>query len=357
VTVAEGKYTLVAENCFENDPMAAWTLSDGAPPLTDVFEYSFIDSGEQGYGSRERVHMFTHLGTGIIAKVVCIFAQTVSTPIQFGGERLNIETLIDLNNDRADNADGFCPTGNLTQFAGDATVNEDGIACEEDLPAAHQLCRQLWKGSCTGQEVPLGTEKWCQVANLEPSPTRVQDCIDYINPTGGNTNKIANRWIELYCEANAPNRREDQSVSEWKKFCKNGMKKKKDYEAFVLEWGKGTYGQLEGPTTYCASSVEEYGKRADSTDCSQGISVEYFDGSDWVEVFYIPGSLLPCDGELEVPSTGEYFALFTNPVRFRQCGIDLDNCPVDSNLDAHCLANFGFQIQYEFDYNRNAVCP
>jgi len=345
LNLAAGSYTLVADECFEGNSWdSAWETSSGAKAINQALNVDM----SAGPGQNERTMEITDPVSGIFIRAVCI-KQTSSDGAKTS-YRMNINNLVETDTDRAmaasaDSNSGYCAQKNsvIDTLQSDRR-NSDEIyeTCLMDLADAHLFCKQVWNPSCTAAQVPLGVERWCQSANIFPTnPNRVQKCIDYIGTS-------AARWEELYCEAVSSQRPPSMSVSAWKKTCVATLETD-GYFKTVDEYGKGTF--TDNGRQYCASTVDVYGPKQD--DCVPGIKVESQNKKgEWVEEFYIPSTLPPCEGQLKVSASSNY-NLFTRPIRFTQCEVDADKC----STDLGCLPMYQLNMEYQFTYDNDFVCP
>ncbi|CAK9028592.1 Uncharacterized protein SCF082_LOCUS18429, partial [Durusdinium trenchii] len=275
----EASFTLKANLGFGDDPMAAFVAEDAARPVENYLE---VDSFE-GPGDNERTFIISNLASPVFLRVVVIKHKGQSTT---------------------------------------SVTDEVYEECGQLLEDSHQLCRALVNSACTKQQVPQSVEDWCLTANLYPEdPNRVQRCIDEINPTAKNQNKVTKKWINLYCTSVAANRDASTfSSSSFVSLCASEMQNN-GYDTTIAKYGTGQLTEANiASSNLCATSETQYDKRTD--ECIPGLFVEYSpqDGV-WEEEFFIPSTLIPCNGKLDV-SAELHPNLFEFPIRFRQCQAD-----------------------------------
>ncbi|GBG34664.1 Hypothetical Protein FCC1311_108862, partial [Hondaea fermentalgiana] len=352
LNTSKGQYTLDPEACYGDGELAGWTTVSGTP-VDEAFELTYTGAGEDGYGNDERVWAVYEPDMGIFFRVTCVNSQAVTSDV-VGGYRLNIEHLVDTDQERTSTS-GYCVSGDLLSYGGSYTNNSFAEECEvKDLKLDHLACKAFWSGACTPDQIDLGIEKWCETAN---QPNSVTSCVNSIKRN--NRVKTGELWIKAVCTALLPQKQASQTDSDFIKDCQELAETTNEPYAIVENYGSA--GDRASVSSYCASSVTEYGPRDDTDACIRGISVQYDDGSgDWTEAFFIPSNLLPCDGSLEIPaSNSKYWPLFIYPIRFEQCDLlnTEDGCLASENVEATCMAMFGYNLNYTFTYDGDIGCP
>jgi len=340
VTTDKGMYTLVADICWDKtDPADAFVVKAGSSDINDALELSL----EEGPGMDERTFEIVDVTSKMFIRAVCI--RRVSSTGEYTSYRLNINNLVEP--DVLRQGDGFCTGAPAKIDTGKSTTdNTDKIyeKCQQGLQDIHLLCKELWIPSCTMEQVSDGISSWCASANVYPDdPDRVQRCINYIG-----TN--ARRWEELYCVAISSLRADSVSKSQWVDMCTTRLQTEFYRDAIAAY---GTLGTVSSHgITLCGDSASDYAARTAYDACTPGIAVEYQNSNGvWVESFFIPATLPPCNGELKI-TTGDHFELFTRPIRFTQCEVDTAQCPID----IACLPSWGFEVAMSFDVH-SSVCP
>lgn len=345
---ASGSYTLDPTTCFDTSAYPGWTTVSG-DSYDSALELTFTNGGEGGYGTDERVWAVYEPNSGIFFRVTCVRTPAVTTSY-IGGYRLNVEKLIDVVS-RSD-ASGYCETANLRVYGGDYTNSTIAEDCEEeDLSLALRACKAFWVGSCTPDEIELGVESWCKIAN---QPNTVSQCVQKITKK---SNKIGNNWINAVCQALLPEKDSSQTNKEFIKACKALASSSGDPYSIVEEYGSA--GDRTSVSSYCASSVAKYTTRDKIDPCVGGISVQYNPGSEWTELFFIPANLMPCNGELTIPAyKSKYWPLFIYPIQFVQCDLDNseDGCPAQSNIEASCMPMLPLSVSYAYSYSGSVGC-
>ncbi|GBG34660.1 Hypothetical Protein FCC1311_108822 [Hondaea fermentalgiana] len=351
LTTPRGSYTLDPVECYGDGEYPGWTTVSGED-ISTALNLTFTDSGEDGYGNDERVWAVLEADMGIFFRVTCVNSQAVTTDY-VGGYRLNVEHLVDTNLDRSDTG-GYCVTSDLRAYGGSYTNNSMAEECEEgDLADDHAACKAFWSGACTPDQIDLGIENWCEVANQDKT---VNQCVKSIKKN--KPAKTATAWTKAVCTALLPEKMATESNKNFMRRCQE-LAETDGYYAIVSNFGSA--GDRASVSSYCASSVSEYGSRDDVDPCISGISVQYDDGSgEWTEAFFIPANLLPCDGTLEVPaSTNKYWPLFIYPIRFEQCDIlnEEGACLASENVEATCMSTLGYGLTVTFSHNNRVSCP
>lgn len=344
LTTPNGTYTLEPKTCFSDNPADGWTTVSGVD-AEDALQLTYTAPGEDGYGDLEAVWSVLEPWMGIFFRVTCIATEAITSDY-VGGYRFNVEHMIDTNINRT-TAGGYCETGDLYKYAGSYTNSSNAIECEvEDLTAEVRACKAFWTGSCTSEQVDIGISKWCSTAN---QPDSVDDCVSSISKSS--SAKTAAAWTKAVCTALLPLKPSTDSDDDFLLECED-LADTEGYYAIVLNYGSA--GERDKVSSYCASSVDEYSTRDDYDACTMGVSVQYEGSDGWTEVFFIPSTLLPCNNQLVIPAyESKYAPLFLYPVRFEQCDLDNseDGCLASENVEASCMANFGYNISVSFNYN------
>ncbi|GBG35022.1 Hypothetical Protein FCC1311_112452 [Hondaea fermentalgiana] len=344
LTTSKGSYTLDPVACYADDPLDGWTTVSGEDVST-ALNLTYTGAGEDGYGNDERVWAVLVQDMGIFFRVTCVNSQAVDADY-VGGYRLNVEHLIDTDLERSGTG-GYCVTADLYEYGGSYTNNSFAIECEtKDLSASHRACKAFWAGSCTPDQIDLGIENWCEIAN---QPYTVSKCVSKI--TKSTAKKTAAAWTKAVCTALLPMKQATESDSDFLTACED-LGETDGYYSIVENYGSA--GDRGSVSSYCASSVSEYGSRDETDACIVGVSVQYDAGDGWEELFFIPSNLLPCNGELLIPAyDSTYWPLFAYPIRFEQCDVlDEDGaCPSSTNVEATCMSNFGFNVSMTYNYN------
>lgn len=346
-----GHYTLDPEACYDGSEYAGWTTVSGKD-ISEALNLTFTDGGEDGYGDNERVWAVYDPVSGIFFRVTCVYSESLTTDY-IGGYRLNIEHLVDATMDR-DDIGGYAVNADMYQYGGEYTNNTYAEECEEtSLTLAHLTCKAFWSGACTPEQLERGIERWCEIAN---QPDSVETCSSNILKTSEKATGQA--WITAVCTALLPQKNSTETDDEFISACEDLGESTSEPYLIVEKYGSA--GLRSDDSSYCASSVSEYTTRDEVDPCVQGISVQYYNGTAWVEVFFMPENLMPCNDSLQLFATdSKYYPLFVYPIRFEQCDVlnTEDGCPASANVKATCMASFGYSISYQFSYENSLSCP
>jgi len=342
LAVDAGTYTLVADKCFAKDWEDGWTVAAGSRPLSEVLTVSTSD----GPGNDQRTVLVSDINTGVFVRVSCI--ERTSQNKQYTNARLNVQNLVETNTEvgTSGSTSGFCARANAQIDKGASTyarANEVHEQCQQAFQSANLLCRALSSESCSASDIREASRKWCEVANVFPSdPDRVKRCNNYIRARDKDTEKVAQRWAEMYCMSVSGQAPAGTKQSLWVQQCVAQMQTD-GYEQTVALMGDGTVTSAVN-SGQCGADDSFYGKRSESGQCTPGISIEYQQTNGmWAEEMFIPLHLLPCNNQLEV-SAKDHYNLFTRPIRFTQCSSSLDNCPADVS----CMPLYDFRVDLMF---------
>eukprot|EP00514_Thraustochytrium_sp_LLF1b_P009412 CAMPEP_0184553728 /NCGR_PEP_ID=MMETSP0199_2-20130426/33053_1 /TAXON_ID=1112570 /ORGANISM="Thraustochytrium sp., Strain LLF1b" /LENGTH=1415 /DNA_ID=CAMNT_0026949571 /DNA_START=78 /DNA_END=4325 /DNA_ORIENTATION=- len=340
LTTGNGTFALIADKCFTH--RNSWEVQDeNLLSLTEALEIKTY----AGPGKDEKTLEIFEPVSQIFIRAVCIRQQSVTSP-KVISYRLNINNLVETDATRARNeGEGYCARENAVIDVGLATrANTDAIydECMTGLADTHHFCKLVWTPSCTQAQVPEGIKEWCATANVYPNDAnRVSTCIKYI----GTSSK---RWMELYCDSINANRPPSMNAAVWRQECMARLDTD-GYAAVIDEFGTGRFGS--NTNVMCGADETAYAPRSGEQKCLHGLSVQYLSNKgQWKEALFIPVTLPPCGGKLEL-SAKKHYELFTRPIRIENCEVD----PTECSVDMSCIPFYRFEMGLDFTES-NEIC-
>ncbi|GBG24120.1 Hypothetical Protein FCC1311_003382 [Hondaea fermentalgiana] len=338
-------YVLDADACFEHDPRLnpndyaaaeeAWTSGSG-DAIPDTWSVSLPNSVEIMWNVVDDA-------TQSIVEIYC------TQPPGTNRTRLDVKRLYSLVNETdAGDEDGFCITNTIdrglatTKYANADDDYEFQQKClVQTLPGLLATCKIIMGAECTPYSLDDYITEWCQNADITNTDLDgdVDECIRMLVQKGSETVR-GERWTRYICQLNRVDD-VDECMALVSQF---------GWAQFLMDNSDGLVDS-SNELSSCASSVTAYSTlEGENATCAFGIFVEYLPSgeatdadADWVQAFFIPADLVPCNNELVIDGT-QYPELFAYPFRFRQCTLD-SSCLADSA----CAPTLGFDASVTFE--------
>jgi len=344
MTKTDGIFSMSADSCYNGNPRqgvtsnsVAWSALGGSQ-VPDTWKASALNKVDILWEINE-------LDIGIYVEIVC-------TKNAFGLNRLNVQNVVEVQNRTST---GFCSSGSINEKAGtQSVVSFLHSTCLENLADLQEMCRSLAAvdgdiSSCTAVEGQSGIVKyqtfWCENANLAAMPAEFQivnKCIDEIADLGKNQTTRVSNWIYYVCTTN--NLEYQQCLTEITQF---------GFADFFLNHGNGLKTFTGDSLGSCGTSFKQYWDIRDqylNVPCSNAVVLQMEFESVWIDVIAIPRDFPFCDDSLTITGEEENSQfLFTNRLRFKQCGLESSCVQTDS-----CYAAAGFKGSFKYE---TLVCP
>eukprot|EP00516_Mucochytrium_quahogii_P004120 CAMPEP_0203761608 /NCGR_PEP_ID=MMETSP0098-20131031/14654_1 /ASSEMBLY_ACC=CAM_ASM_000208 /TAXON_ID=96639 /ORGANISM=" , Strain NY0313808BC1" /LENGTH=1178 /DNA_ID=CAMNT_0050655669 /DNA_START=1870 /DNA_END=5403 /DNA_ORIENTATION=- len=329
-----GSFKLNAKKCFEHSPRTSNDPNEAFDELSaeeaTMLSHSLPNSVDVAWEVVDET-------TGIHVQLVCTKSVTNGKPTI---PRLNVQRLVETQDYKGGQAEGFCASGKIdkqktpaAQAANSSQLHRHCLGLNLDPEVV--ACKYLQIDICSPHTFVAEVQRWCSQADLALTnmANDIEECVAFI--TGGETSEIkADKWSSLVCDIN------NLDIVE----CVNNIKQF-GWEAFLIKYSNGLQSSTDTQTN-CASSVTEYGKQEEG-DCANGVSVDYYNKNKdtWEQVLFIPSTRPPCGGILEIDGgENRYKPLFTNPIRVSQCDLST-KCLAQTD----CVATVGFQMKAKFE--------
>mmetsp|Transcript_20766 Transcript_20766/g.36339 ORF Transcript_20766/g.36339 Transcript_20766/m.36339 type:complete len:1158 (-) Transcript_20766:380-3853(-) len=337
------EYVLNAARCFEYDPRSnpdtyaeAWYSPTG-DAIPSTWSVSIPNEVEIKWRVLDNQ-------TNTIVEVLC------TNPPDTNRTRLDVKKLYSLDDETDDDEYGFCVTNTIDRGLATTKYNSysDGGQADYEfqqkclvktLPTILATCKIIMGAQCNPYSLDSYVTEWCENADLTYTDLQgdVNECIDMLVTSGTDSVRGA-RWTRYLCQLNRVDD-VDECVALVSQF---------GWASFLETNSNGLND--DSTSSSCASNVTLYSKlEGDDATCALGIFVDYqLTNGTWVQAFFIPSDLPPCDAELSVDGS-QYPELFMYPIRFRQCTLSA-SCLEETG----CAPTVGFDVSLNFD---SSVCP